>query len=148
MRDDNGNLVSDFKQAPSLNHAMTSVRLAQSSCLGVLNSVESVSGNHIEHAHGIVLKHKVTEDDGYTMLRVCGSGDTYLWVVKPVANETLLTPSLLSGLFTKYVNGVEQTEKVVVTCHEDYSFQMIVNVPNVMDRLTVLEQTLNELLNT
>ena len=148
VRDDNGNLVSDFKQAPSLNHAMTSVRLAQSSCLGVLNSVESVSGNHIEHAHGIVLKHKVTEDDGYTMLRVCGSGDTYLWVVKPVANETLLTPSLLSGLFTKYVNGVEQTEKVVVTCHEDYSFQMIVNVPNVMDRLTVLEQTLNELLNT
>ena len=148
VRDDNGNLVSDFKQAPSLNHAMTSVRLAQSSCLGVLNSIESVSDNHIEHAHGIVLKHKVTEDDGYTMLRVCGSGDTYLWVVKPVANETLLTPSLLSGLFTKYVNGVEQTEKVVVTCHEDYSFQMIVNVPNVMERLSVLEQTLNELLNT
>jgi len=147
VRAEDGSLITDFKQAPSLNHAMTSVRLAQSSCLGVLNSVELVEDNYIEHAHGIVLRHSVAEPDGHKVLRVCGSGDTYLWVVKPVANEMLLTPSLLSGLFTKYVNGVEQTEKVVVTCHEDYSFQMIINVPNVLDRLTLLEQTLNELRN-
>ena len=147
VRDGDGNLVTDFTQAPSLNHAMTSVRLAETTCLGILNSVELVENNEINHAHGITLKHKVSEVDGHKILRVCGSGDTYVWTVKPIANETLLTPSILSGLFTKYVNGVEQTEKVVLTVHEDFSFQMIINIPNIIDRLTLLEQTLDELRN-
>ena len=126
---------------------MTSVRLAETTCLGILNSVELVENNEINHAHGITLKHKVQEVDDHKILRVCGSGDTYVWTVKPIANETLLTPSILSGLFTKYVNGVEQTEKVVLTVHEDFSFQMIINIPNIIDRLTLLEQTLDELRN-
>ena len=147
VRDNDGNLVTDFTQAPSLNHAMTSVRVAETSVLGVLNSVELVENGEVEHPHGIVLKHKVNESDGHKILRVCGAGDTYVWTVKPVANEILLTPSLLSGLFTKYVNGIEQTEKVVLTCHEDYSFQMIVNVPNVMERLAALETAFAELTN-
>ena len=147
VRDDNGNLVTDYTQAPSLNHAMASVRLAQTSVLGVLNSVEVVADGEIRHDHGITLRHKVNEEDGHKVLRVCSAGDTFVWVVRPVANEILLTPALLSGLFTKYVNGVEQTEKVVVTCHEDYSFQMIINIPNVVTRLTALEEAFAELTN-
>jgi len=147
VRDDNGTLVTDFTQAPSLNHAMTSVRVAETSVLGILNSVELVADGEVEHPHGITLKHKVDESDGHKILRVCSAGDTFVWTVKPVANEIILTPSLLSGLFTKYVNGVEQSEKVVLTCHEDYSFQMIVNVPNVMERLAALETAFAELTN-
>ena len=147
VRDAGGNLITDFTQAPSLNHAMTSVRLAQTSVLGVLNSVQLVQNKEIEHDHGITLKHKVDEPDGHKVLRVCSAGDTFVWVVRPVANEILLTPALLSGLFTKYVNGVEQTEKVVVTCHDDFSFQMIINVPNVVSRLTALENAFAQLTN-
>jgi len=148
VRDNTGQLITDFTLAPSLNHAMTSARLAQTSVLGVLNSVQLVQDKEIEHDHGITLKHKVDEPDGHKVLRVCSAGDTFVWVVRPVANEILLTPSLLSGLFTKYVNGVEQTEKVVVTCHDDYSFQMIINVPNVVSRLTALENAFAILTNT
>jgi hypothetical protein len=148
VRDANGNLVTDFTLAPSLNHAMTSVRLAQTTVLGVLNSVELVSDGEIHHAHGITLSHKVDEPDGHKVLRVCSAGDTFVWVARPIANEILLSPALLSGLFTKYINGVEQTEKVVVTCHDDYSFQMIINIPNVVSRLTALEESFALLTNS
>jgi hypothetical protein len=147
VRDAAGNLVTDFTLAPSLNHAMTSVRLAQTTVLGVLNSVELVSDGEIHHAHGITLSHKVDEPDGHKVLRVCSAGDTFIWVVRPIANEILLSPAILSGLFTKFVNGVEQTEKVVVTCHDDYSFQMIINIPNVVSRLTALEEAFALLTN-
>ena len=147
VRDANGNLVTDFTLAPSLNHAMTSVRLAQTTVLGVLNSVESVADGEIHHAHGITLSHKVDEVNGHKVLRVCSAGDTFVWVARPIANEILLSPALLSGLFTKYINGVEQTEKVVVTCHDDYSFQMIINIPHVVSRLTALEESFALLTN-
>ena len=148
VRDNVGNLGTDFTQAPSLNHAMTSVQLAETTCLGVLNSVELVADGQVNHAHGITLTHKVAEADGHKILRVCGAGDTYVWVVKPVANEILLTPSMCSGLFEKYVNGVLQDEKVVVTCHDDFSFQMVINLPTVTNRLAALEEAFAALVNS
>jgi hypothetical protein len=148
VRDAAGALVTDFTQAPSRNHAMASVRLAQTSVLGVLNSVELVVDGEIHHAHGITLSHKVAEAPGHKVLRVCGAGDTFVWVVRPVANETLLTPALLSGLYSKFENGVELDEKVVVTCHDDYSFQMTINSPNVLSRLSALEGAFEALTNS
>ena len=107
VRDDAGVLIEDFKQAPGLAYAMTSARIASTSTLGVLLSVEQVVDQSIDHAHGIVLKHPVAEEDGHQMLRVCGAGDCFVWTVRPVSSETKLTSSLLSGLYTKYVKGVE-----------------------------------------
>ena len=107
----------------------------------------ALAKNQIEHAHGILLTHKVAEEDGHKVLRVCAAGDTFLWTVRPIANELVLSPSDLSGLFTKYVNGVEQQEKVVLTVHDDYSFQMVLNVPTLLQRLEALETAFAELTN-
>jgi len=147
VRDDAGALIQDFKLVPSLSHAMCSARVAETSCLGVLNSVELVADNEILHPHGIMLRHRVAEPDGHKLLRVCGSGDCFVWTVQPVNAETILTPSIISGLFTKYVNGVEQSEKVVLTCHDDFSFQMMINLPTLASRLSALEEAFNTLTN-
>ncbi len=147
VRDDAGALIQDFKLVPSLSHAMCSARVAETSCLGVLNSVELVADNEILHPHGIMLRHRVAEPDGHKVLRVCGSGDCFVWTVQPVNAETILTPSIISGLFTKYVNGVEQSEKVVLTCHDDFSFQMMINLPTLASRLSALEEAFNTLTN-
>ena len=127
VRDDSGALITDFKQVPGLSYAMTSVRIADKSALGVLLSVEEVSDNEIDHAHGITLRHKVSEDDGHKILRVCGAGDCMVWTVQPVSADIKLTPRMLSGLYTRYENGIEQTEKVIMTCNEDFSFHWMVS---------------------
>jgi hypothetical protein len=107
-----------------------------------------VENGEIQHPHGVVLRHKVDEPDGHKVLRVAGAGDTFVWVVRPVPSELSLTPSLVSGLFEKYVNGVLTEEKVVLTCHEDYSFQMILNIPSITSRLLALEEKLALLTNS
>jgi len=123
VRDDTGVLISDFKQTPGLSYAMPSVRVAETSVLGVLLSVEEVEEQFIHHAHGIELRHKVAEADGHKMLRVCGAGDCMVWVVKPLGSERFLNAKMLAGMYTRYENGIEQPDKVVMTCHEDFSFQ-------------------------
>jgi len=148
VRDDDGLLITDYKLVPGNSYAMASARLATTSCLGILNSVETVTDGIIEHPHGgLMLKHKVAEPDGHKILRVCGSGDAHVWVVKPVPSEISLTPALVSGLFSKYVNGILTEEKVVLTCHDDYSFQMILNIPSLSSRLLELEQAFAALTN-
>lgn len=124
VRDDAGVLITDFKQAPGLGYAMPSVRVASTSSLGVLLSVAEVQDSQIKHAHGIMLSHQVSESDGYKMLRVCGAGDCFVWTVKPLASEVPLTVEMLGGLYTRYENGIEQAEKVIVTCNSDFSFIM------------------------
>ena len=32
---------------------------------------------------------------------------------------------MLSGLYTKHENGIEQSEKVLLHCNDDYSFMMM-----------------------
>ena len=150
VRDDAGVLVSDFKQVPGLSYAMPSVQVAESSVLGVLLSVEEVQDGSIEHAHGIVLSHKVAEPDGHKVLRVCGAGDCMVWVVRPLASEVPLTSSQLGGLYTKFENGIEQSEKIVMTCNDDFSFQWIVagTVENALAvRVAQLEAMVNMLTN-
>ena len=125
VRDDAGVLVSNYSDAPGMGYAMASVQLAQTSVLGVLLSVEEVQDSAIDHAHGITLSHAVAEEDGYKMLRVCGAGDCFVWTVRPLATEVPLTPLMLGGLYTKYENGVEQADKVVINCNSDFSFVML-----------------------
>ena len=125
VRDDAGVLITDFKQAPGLSYAMPSVRVASTSCLGILLTVEEVADQAVTHDHGIELRHKVAEADGHKVLRVCGSGDCFVWTVKPLASEIVLTTEMLSGLYTKHENGIEQSEKVLLRCNDDYSFMMM-----------------------
>ena len=47
-----------------------------------------------------------------------------MWTVRSLGSEVPFTPSMLSGLFTKYENGLEVADKVVLACNDDYSFQM------------------------
>ena len=148
VRDDAGVLITDFKQAPGLAYAMPSVRVASTSCLGVLLSVAEVENSQIKHAHGIMLSHQVSEPDGYKMLRVCGAGDCFVWTVKPLASEVPLTVEMLGGLYTKYENGIEQSEKVVVSCNSDYSFMMTTAASSseaLASRVSQLEMVIQEL---
>ena len=146
------------------------------------------------------------------MLRVCGSGDVFAWVVRPLlvdvkinysgtyiksiggvdvvgvesdgcmwidgmageivgrthsigdgenrevvvtANEvriqwdatqsSQLTPKLLSGAFTKSINGVDQAAQVIMSVNEDFSFTWSESIPSVISRIEALEAAFIEL---
>ena len=150
VRDDDGLLVTDFKLVPGLSYAMPSVRVADTSVLGVLLSVENVLDNSIEHPHGITLTHEVQEDDGFKMLRVCGAGDCFVWTVRALGSEVPLTASMLGGLYTRFENGIEQNEKVILTCNSDFSFQMTTAASSnaaLAVRVTQLEALIAQLTN-
>ena len=71
-----------------------------------------------------------------------------LWVVNPTSSETLLSPAMLSGLFTQYINGVEQPEPVVISTNDDLSFQLKLSVPSLLSRINALEEKIALLTNT
>ena len=150
VRNVTGTLITDFKQVPGLSYAMPSVRIASTSTLGVLLSVENVLDNAIEHAHGITFKHNVTESDGFKILRVCGAGDCFVWTVRALGSEVPLTSAMVSGLYTKFENGVEVADKVVLTCNSDFSFQMSSAADSseaLATRVAQLEAIVNQLTN-
>ena len=131
---------------------MASVQVAQGDVvpLGVLLDVEVVTNNTMEHPHGITLTQAVAEEDGYKMLRVCGSGDCFVWTVKPLASEIPLTPEMLGGLYTKYENGIEQPVKVLLNCNSDFSFVMMQAASStdaLVGRISRLEAILASLTN-
>jgi hypothetical protein len=57
---------------------------------------------------------------------------------------------MLGGLYTRFENGVEQADKTVLMCNEDFSFSLA-SAANTNDalaaRVTVLEALVNQLLN-
>ena len=61
-----------------------------------------------------------------------------------------LTQAMLGGLYTRYENGVEMAEKVVLICNDDYSFQMTTAASSnsaLAARVTALEALVNQLVN-
>ena len=105
-RDDSGAEVTNVTNAPGQDYAMVCATLATDRCMGIISSVELVADNVIKHQHGgLTINTPIAEADGHKMLRVCGLGDVFAWVCKPLLSDCPLP--YLGGLFDKYVGGVQ-----------------------------------------
>ena len=103
---DTGVLIANPVDAPDTSYAMCKVQYSSAGdkALGIIQSIEHVASNEVEHEHGgITLKAAVQEADGHQMVRVASSGDVMAWVVEPTFQE-IDTPSM-SGLWQKCVDN-------------------------------------------
>lgn len=94
--------------------------------------------------------------DGYTGLLTdrthsLGAGGTITLTETSMEIEWLqpratdVTADLLSGTYTKTVNGMTQNVNIVVTVNPDFSFTMTENVQSFVDRVAALETAFAEL---
>jgi hypothetical protein len=217
VRDDDGIKHTTVANPISNSHAMCSAEVSDSDILGVLNTVESVLNQNIDHEHGgAIIKTPYQEADGYKVLRVAASGDVMGWMAKPdlsdcplpeltgtytksiagtnvgtvhgvsvdailimdgfsgevtgrshtfgdgenntvslTASEltisfdatqvSQLNSDIMSGAYKKYINGLEQSEEVIMHVNPDLSFTWSEHIPSVATRLNALEEAFVEL---
>ena len=123
-------------------HSLSSVKLCtghnSQRVAGVLHEVcayENSDKFNIYGPHGET-RHKYHGERD--LLRIAGGGDRLCWAVKGVYE---MSPNLLSGMWTKYENGVVKGD-VLMTVNGDYSFT-IHNEEDSLSRLRSLEQKIS-----
>ena len=66
--------------------------------------------------------------------------DNELCIKFDVTQSSQLTSQLLSGAYTKTINGVAQTAQIIMTVNDDMSFTWTENTPSLETRIAALEQ--------
>ncbi len=137
--------INDWKTL-HLAHSLSSVELAtehnSKRIAGILHDVcaekEDITFSiHAPHGQTTHKYHGERE-----LLRIASSGDHLAWVCQG-GHE--LSHTMLSGLWTKYSNGVDEGQ-VLINVNQDRSF-LVVDDEGLHNRLRALEQKLSALLN-
>lgn len=147
MTSETGAEINDWKTLHHA-HALSSVQLSDSyndrRTAGILHEIaaeKNATTFEIPTDHGS-LQH--VYHGARILTRLASGGDHLVWCVK---GGVELTPDVLGGSYVRYVNGVEQDDKVILLCNTDLTFTITQGVASLSDRIQALEDLVHQLLN-
>ena len=70
-----------------------------------------------------------------------------VWVVLPLNAEIPCNPHMLSGRYSKQLNGVTQADEVVISVLDDFSFTITEHTSSIIESIALLQASVNSLLN-
>ena len=79
-------------------------------------------------------------------IEVADRGDGLVWVVLPLNSEIPVNPHMLSGKYSKQVDGLAVADEVIISVMDDFSFTITEHTSSTVAAIEALQASVNALL--